>query len=131
MSLPQGVRVFSCSCAENGELWASTDQGGALVRKGITRATPTGTGWIGVEQPRERAGIREISMGRNAVWVVDYEAFVFYRAGVSEKAPQGTRWVDLSSVVTNVCRITSLSVSQNNQVSRMTKNKPSKDNSRK
>lgn len=94
----------------------STDQGGALARKGISRATPMGTGWIGVEQPREKAGIREISIGRNTVWVVDYEDYVFYRAGVSDKAPQGIKWVDLSSVVTNVCRITSLSVSQNNQV---------------
>lgn len=116
VGLPPDVRVFSCSCSENGDLWVSTDQGRALARKGVSRVTPIGIGWIGVEQPRESSSIKEISIGNNSAWVVDYEGFVFYRAGISEKLPQGNKWVDLSSVVTTVCRMSSISVSSNNQV---------------
>ena len=75
-----------------------------------------GSGWIGVEQPRENIGLKEISIGIKSVWVIDHDGMVFYRAGITEKAPQGNKWVDLSSVVTTVFRITNISVSSNNQV---------------
>lgn len=116
------MRVFSCACSENGDLWVTTDQGRALVRKGVSRTTPMGSGWIGVEQPRENIGLKEISIGMKSVWVIDHDGMVFYRAGITEKAPQGNKWVDLSSVVTTVYRITNISVSSNNQVKTRIKN---------
>lgn len=80
------------------------------MRTGITRETPWGSGWVLIEQPSDKSGIKEIGAGNKVFWAIDYQGNVYYRAGITNQVPQGTKWVYLPASMSTI------SVSTSNQV---------------
>ena len=111
VKLPEsGNGVLSCSVSCSGSVWVIDYQCSALLRTGVCRENPHGTGWLSVDNGPIKSGIRQVSAGSSSVWALDNTGSVFYRAGVSEERPQGLKWVHIPANMSHI------SVSHTNQV---------------
>jgi hypothetical protein len=127
ITLPKQTQILSCSCSSTGNLWTVSYDGEIYMRTGITRTCPWGTNWILIDSPMSGAslalnkklnrqmsenshGTRQIAVGKSTVWALDNKGTVFYRAGVSDDRPQGSKWVKIPATMSYI------SISSSNQV---------------
>lgn len=72
-------------------VWALAAGGQAMVRTGVTRGNPTGTGWehVSSDQP-----LGSISCGPfNVVWATGKKGCAYWRTGINENKLEGERWM--------------------------------------
>lgn len=117
ISTPSGCEVCQISVGATGMIWASCQNGRALVRAGVTRDNLTGKAWLEVKPPGTGLKIIQVSVGHSAVWCITNDNHVWFRrgvhgttAGISEDAAIGSGWVEM------IGNISSISVAQNDQV---------------
>jgi hypothetical protein len=107
--------VFTCSCSNNGQLWVVVSSGSVLVRNGITREKPYGTGWhLSIDMPGNDqiiSGVKQLAIGSDMAWALTSQGCVFYRKGITGvHSPTGSKWIDVPGDM--LC----ISVTEQNQV---------------
>lgn len=117
ISTPSGSEVCQISVGSTGMVWASCQNGRALVRSGVTRDSLTGQSWLEVKPPGSGLKIIQVSVGHSSVWCITNDNHVWFRrgvhgttAGISEDAAIGSGWVEM------IGNLSSISVAQNDQV---------------
>lgn len=114
---PTGCEVCQISVGATGTVWASCQNGRALVRAGVTRDELKGKTWLEVKPPGDNLKIIQVAVGHSSVWCITSDNHVWFRrgvcgatAGISEDAAIGTGWVEM------IGNLSSISVAQNDQV---------------
>ena len=75
----------------------------ALVRLGVSRLDPAGTGWGEVDAPADgKSPLSHVCVGENSVWALSRDRRVWFRNGIraassgdSESMARGTKWVEM------------------------------------
>jgi hypothetical protein len=110
VNLPKNAHAFSCFCSASGQLCTITNQGEALLRLNITRESPFGNGWKHIQNPANCCGLKQIGLGKSSIWALDNPGNVYFRAGITETCPEGTKWVTITATMLNI------TVSKENQL---------------
>ncbi|KAF7988805.1 hypothetical protein HCN44_007115 [Aphidius gifuensis] len=96
--IPSDQPLISISCGPHGQVWAVGKNGTSYWRFGITQNKPIGDLWTNVEPP-SGAKLKQLSVGCNVVWAIDYNGKLYVRKEIQPKIfPEGTHWQTLPSM---------------------------------
>ena len=99
------LSTLQISTSPSGLVWAVTWDGRALVRLGVSRLDPAGTGWGEVDAPADgKSPLSHVGVGENAVWALSRDRRVWFRNGIraaassggdNESMARGTKWIEM------------------------------------
>ncbi|XP_076684994.1 tectonin beta-propeller repeat-containing peroxin 23 isoform X3 [Andrena cerasifolii] len=96
--IPSDQALVGISCGPSGQVWAVGRNGSSYWRLGITTSKPTGIQWQNVEPPTG-AHLKQISVGKDVVWVLDTTGRLSVRREVQMNVfPEGTYWQTLPAM---------------------------------
>ncbi|KAJ8883409.1 hypothetical protein PR048_015252 [Dryococelus australis] len=88
--------LVSISCGPDNQVWAVGKDGSAYWRFGTMASKRMGEVWEAVEPPSGKT-LKQVSVGRSAVWGLDSAGQLFVRREVTPVFPEGTHWQTVSS----------------------------------
>ncbi|XP_074662450.1 tectonin beta-propeller repeat-containing protein 2-like [Tubulanus polymorphus] len=96
--------LVSCPCkllhikCRNDVVWGLTDEGKAIARVGVQPGCDEGTRWDEIECLPDGLGFCSFSLGgQNSAWALDIAGRLFFKTGVTSKAPVGDpHWWQIS-----------------------------------
>ncbi|XP_061120681.1 tectonin beta-propeller repeat-containing protein 1 isoform X2 [Syngnathus typhle] len=83
------------------QLWAIARDGSAFFRGSVFPQTPAGECWYHIPSPTKQK-LKQVSVGRTSVFVVDDNGHLWYRKGLTPSYPQGSSWEYVSNNVRKV-----------------------------
>nr|CAD7586073.1 unnamed protein product [Timema genevievae] len=96
--IPSDQPLASISCGPDNQVWAVGKNGSAYWRFGINSSKRMGDVWETVEPPSGKT-LKQVSVGRSAVWVLDSAGQLSVRREVTPVFPEGTHWQTLPSTL--------------------------------
>nr|CAD7402195.1 unnamed protein product [Timema cristinae] len=96
--VPSDQPLASISCGPDNQVWAVGKNGSAYWRFGINSSKRMGEVWETVEPPSGKT-LKQVSVGRSAVWVLDSTGQLSVRREVTSVFPEGTHWQTLPSTL--------------------------------
>ncbi|XP_063242841.1 tectonin beta-propeller repeat-containing protein isoform X2 [Bacillus rossius redtenbacheri] len=94
--VPSDLPLVSISCGPDNQVWAVGKDGSAYWRFGISASKRMGEVWEAVEPPEGKT-LKQVSVGRSAVWGRDSGGQLFVRREVTPVFPEGTHWQAVAS----------------------------------
>uniref|UniRef100_H3D5S4 Tectonin beta-propeller repeat-containing protein 1 n=1 Tax=Tetraodon nigroviridis TaxID=99883 RepID=H3D5S4_TETNG len=91
----------SISVGAASQVWAIARDGSAFYRGSVSPQSPAGDSWYHIPSP-SRQKLKQVSVGRTSVHVVDENENLWYRQGVTPGYPQGSSWEHISNNVRKV-----------------------------
>ncbi|NXQ85258.1 TCPR1 protein, partial [Nyctibius grandis] len=83
------------------QVWGIARDGSAFYRGSVSSKKPAGDSWYHIPSPRKRK-LKQVSVGRMSVFVLDINGNLWYREGITPDYPQGSTWDYVSN---NICKI--------------------------
>ncbi|XP_036682138.1 tectonin beta-propeller repeat-containing protein 1 isoform X4 [Balaenoptera musculus] len=83
------------------QVWAVARDGSAFYRGSVSPSKPAGDCWYLIPSPPKQR-LKQVSVGRTAVFALDENGNLWYRQGVTPSYPQGTSWEHVSNNVRRV-----------------------------
>ncbi|XP_066496875.1 tectonin beta-propeller repeat-containing protein 1 [Tiliqua scincoides] len=83
------------------QVWAVARDGSIFYRGSVSPQKPEGDCWYHIPSPPKQK-LKQVSVGRTAVFVVDKNGNLWYRQGITPSYPQGSSWEHISNNVRKV-----------------------------
>ncbi|NWI51073.1 TCPR1 protein, partial [Calyptomena viridis] len=83
------------------QVWAVARDGSAFYRGSVSAAKPAGDCWYHIPSPQKQK-LKQVSVGRTSVFVLDTNGHLWYRQGITPSYPQGSAWAHVSNNVRRV-----------------------------
>ncbi|RXM32905.1 Tectonin beta-propeller repeat-containing protein 1 [Acipenser ruthenus] len=83
------------------QVWAIARDGSTFYRGSVSAQNPAGDCWYHIPSP-PRQKLKQVSVGRTSVYVVDENSNLWYRQGLTPSYPQGSSWEHISNNVRRV-----------------------------
>nr|XP_057917268.1 tectonin beta-propeller repeat-containing protein 1 isoform X2 [Doryrhamphus excisus] len=91
----------SISIGAASQVWAIAKDGSTFYRGSVSAETPAGECWYHIPSPSKQK-LKQVSVGRTAVYTVDDNGNLWYRKGLTPSYPQGSSWEYVSNNVRKV-----------------------------
>ncbi|XP_014806855.1 PREDICTED: tectonin beta-propeller repeat-containing protein 1 [Calidris pugnax] len=78
------------------QVWAIARDGSAFYRGSVSPQKPAGDCWYHIPSPQKQK-LKQVSVGRTSVFVLDKNGNLWYRQGITPSYPQGAAWEHVSN----------------------------------
>ncbi|NXC65621.1 TCPR1 protein, partial [Anhinga anhinga] len=78
------------------QVWAIARDGSAFYRGSVSPKKPAGDCWYHIPSPQKQK-LKQVSVGRTSVFVLDKNGNLWYRQGITPSYPQGSTWDPVSN----------------------------------
>ncbi|XP_025938911.1 tectonin beta-propeller repeat-containing protein 1 isoform X2 [Apteryx rowi] len=78
------------------QVWAIARDGSAFYRGSVSPKKPAGDCWYHIPSPQKQK-LKQVSVGRTSVFVLDKNGNLWYRQGITPSYPQGSTWDHVSN----------------------------------
>ncbi|XP_065540455.1 tectonin beta-propeller repeat-containing protein 1 isoform X3 [Lathamus discolor] len=78
------------------QVWAIARDGSAFYRGSVSQKKPAGDCWYHIPSPQKQK-LKQVSVGRTSVFVLDKNGNLWYRQGITPSYPQGSTWDHVSN----------------------------------
>ncbi|XP_074014643.1 tectonin beta-propeller repeat-containing protein 1 [Numenius arquata] len=78
------------------QVWAIARDGSAFYRGSVSPQKPAGDCWYHIPSPQKQK-LKQVSVGRTSVFVLDKNGNLWYRQGITPSYPQGAAWDHVSN----------------------------------
>ncbi|NWW47546.1 TCPR1 protein, partial [Pedionomus torquatus] len=78
------------------QVWAIARDGSAFYRGSVSPQKPAGDCWYHIPSPQKQK-LKQVSVGRTSVFVLDKNGNLWYRQGITPSYPQGSAWDHVSN----------------------------------
>ncbi|NXU47091.1 TCPR1 protein, partial [Turnix velox] len=78
------------------QVWAIAQDGSAFYRGSVSPQKPAGDCWYHIPSPQKQK-LKQVSVGRTSVFVLDKNGNLWYRQGITPSYPQGSAWDHVSN----------------------------------
>ncbi|XP_053813064.1 tectonin beta-propeller repeat-containing protein 1 isoform X1 [Vidua chalybeata] len=78
------------------QVWAIARDGSAFYRGSVSPNKPAGDCWYHIPSPQKQK-LKQVSVGRTSVFVLDKNGNLWYRQGITPSYPQGSTWDHVSN----------------------------------